>query len=217
MTKAAAEDDGRSDDNRNHQRYHTRRRQRLAMMMKTYRFFWTTHKWTGIALSVFFVVTAATGFLLLIKKKVDWIQPPMSVAAEGGVEDFITNQELFHVIFKQEHAEFSTIDDIDRVDFRPGDRVFKVRSRGGYSEIQICAVTGDVLSVGWRGSDLFERIHDGSIVGDWFHAWIMPLVSFGLLFLVFSGIWLWIEPVIRRSRRRRRARREREAFAAGHG
>ncbi|MHC4741893.1 MAG: PepSY domain-containing protein, partial [Planctomycetota bacterium] len=96
--------------------------------MQTYKFFWKTHKWVGILLALVFLNVAITGILLLEKKNFSWIQPPTMSGQEGGVGDFIDTQELFEVVFSQENANFRSIEDIDRVDFRPGKRVFKVRS-----------------------------------------------------------------------------------------
>jgi len=80
-----------------------------------------------------------------------------------------------------------------------------VRSEHNWSEIQVDAVTGKVLSTGKvRRSDLFEQIHDGSFWADWVHEWVMPFVSLALLFMVFSGLWLWIEPSVRKRRRKKR-------------
>jgi len=174
------------------------------MAVKTFKFFLRTHKWTGIILSVLLAMTAVTGFLLLVKKQVAWIQPPTMKGAAGEVEDFITNQRLFEVVLSHGHADFQAMDDIDRVDFRPDKRVFKVRSLHNNAEIQVDAITGDVLSIDVRRSDLIEQIHDGSFFAGWFHDWGMPVVALALLFLVFSGLWLWLEPVIRKARRRRR-------------
>jgi uncharacterized iron-regulated membrane protein len=72
--------------------------------------------------------------------------------------------------------------------------------------MQVGAISGEILSVDWRPSDLLESIHDGSFVGGWMHDWIMPAVPVAMMFLVFSGIWLWVEPVVRRRKRRRRAK-----------
>ncbi len=180
--------------------------------MKTFKFFWTTHKWTGICLSLIFAGSATTGFLLLIKKQSDWIQPPTMEAAEGTIEDFITMEELFESVLRQGHPDFTSLEDIDRVDFRPGRRIHKVRSKHNWSEFQVDAVTGEVLSGrNIRRSDLIEQLHDGSFFGEWVHTWFMPAVSISLLFLTFSGLWLWIEPTLRRRRRRRNAK----ARAAG--
>lgn len=68
----------------------------------------------------------------------------------------------------------------------------------------MCAITDRILGQDWRPSDLLEDIHDGSFFGGWVHDWVMPIVPMTLLFLVFSGIWLWIEPIVRKRRRRAR-------------
>lgn len=164
-----------------------------------------THKWVGVIGTVAFLNVAVTGFLLLQKKSQDWIQPPTRTGAEGGAEDLITLEELFRVVLAAGHEDFRTVEDIDRVDFRPGKRVHKVRSRHRYAEIQVDAVTGKILSTDWRPSDLLEDLHDGSFYGSWAHAWLLPVLSISLLFLLASGVWLWLDPILRR-RRRRRAR-----------
>jgi uncharacterized iron-regulated membrane protein len=166
--------------------------------MRTFKFFWNAHKWTGLTLAIIFACTACTGFLLIIKKRATWIQPPTVTGAPGSPEQFISTQQLFAAVLAHEHPDFISIDDVDRVDFRPGDRTFKVISRHNYSEVQVCAISGEVLSIAWRPSDLIEDLHDGSYLGGWFHEWVMPVVACGLLFLVCSGLWLWIEPFVRR-------------------
>ena len=47
--------------------------------MKTFKFFWNTHKWMGILGGVVFLNLAVTGFLLLVKKDHAWLQPPTQV------------------------------------------------------------------------------------------------------------------------------------------
>lgn len=167
-----------------------------------YKFFREAHKGTGILLGVVILNIAVSGFLLLIKKDFDWIQPPTRTGAAGGVETFITNQRLFEVVFAQDHPGFHTLADIDRVDFRPDRRVFKVRSVHAHAEIQVDAVTGEVLSTAVRRSDLIESLHDGSYYGDWAHGWLMPATSAALLLLLGSGLYVWLQPKYRRARRR---------------
>lgn len=174
--------------------------------MKSFKFFWTTHKWTGIILAAIFAVLAVSGFLLLIKKDYDWIQPPTHEGADGRVVDFISNQELFEIVLDAGDPAFQSFDDIDRVDFRPHKRVFKVRSND-YHEIQVDAVTGEILSQQYRLSDWLETLHDGSLIAGWFHDWVMPVAACGLLFLTFSGLWLWLEPKYRRAKRRKHVAR----------
>jgi uncharacterized iron-regulated membrane protein len=169
--------------------------------MKSFKLFWTAHKWTGLALSVLFVCSAGTGLLLLLKKRVAWIQPVTQVGAPGEVSEFITIDAALDAAFALGDEELRSVDDVDRIDVRPSKRLYKIRSKN-LTEVQVCAVTGEVLSHATRRSDLIEQIHDGSFFAGWVHDWVMPLVSLGMLFLVGSGVWLWLEPKYRRHRRR---------------
>ena len=171
--------------------------------MATFKFFWKAHRWTGIVVAAVVLASSGTGFLLLLKKRVDWIQPPTLQGAAGGADEFITMQQLLDVVHAQDNPDFATLADIDRIDFRPDDRVFKVISKHHQSELQVCAVTGRVMSTGRRRSDLLEDIHDGSFWAGWWHDWAMPLFGVGLVFMTGSGLWMWIEPTLRRRKRRR--------------
>ena len=153
---------------------------RPSLRMKLFKFLWSTHKWTGIVLAIVLLNIAITGVFLLYKKDFEWIQPPTrrGTAVEGA--KFITTEKLFEVVLAQGHPDFKTVEDIDRVDFRPGRRVHKVRSQQNDTEIQVDAISGKVLSVATRRSDWLERLHDGSLFGDWAHDWLMPVTGFGL-------------------------------------
>ena len=175
--------------------------------MKLFKLLWTTHKWTGIVLGIVFLHTAVTGFLLLMKKDYAAIQPPTCQGAPGELAEFRSLQDVFAVVFAEDHPDFQNLDDIDRIDFRPGKRVHKVRSRHNHSEIQVDAVTGAILSRDWRPSDLLEDLHDGSFYARWAHAYFMPLVAIALAFMVGSGIYIWAWPVLQRRKRRRAAAR----------
>jgi uncharacterized iron-regulated membrane protein len=172
--------------------------------MGTFKLFWNLHKWTGLVASAMVLLTSVTGVLLLVKKRVDWIQPPTALGAAGEPGRFIPLQDAFEILLGLEHADFATTDDIDRVDVRPGRRVYKIRSKHHNAEVQVCAITGEVLSISTRPSDLIEQIHDGSFFAGWVHDWLMPAYAAALAFLAFSGWWLWLEPQYRRRRRRRR-------------
>ncbi len=139
--------------------------------MPTFKFFWNAHRWTGIVVAAVVVTSSVTGFMLLLKKRVDWIQPPTLQGAAGGAEDFITVQSLLDVVFAQDNPEFSVPADIDRIDLHPSDRVFKVISKHHYAELQVCAVTGRVMSSGrhgrtcWRTSTTARSGPAGGTIG----------------------------------------------------
>ena len=170
--------------------------------MKHYKIHRTIHRWLGIIFAIALINISITGLLLLEKKKFDWIQPPTQKGTEGTVDKFITNQRLFKVVFDENHPDFKNIEDIDRVDFRPGKRVFKVRSKNNYSEIQVDAVNGNILSIAKRNSDRIEAIHDGSIFGELTHQIFMPLVAVTTVILTITGLYLWLAPAIKRKKAR---------------
>lgn len=172
--------------------------------MRIYQYFRKTHKWAGILLSVVFLNSALTGILLLEKKKYVWIQPPTLTGSQGKAEDFISTRNLVEIVLSQDSTSFRSLEDIDRIDFRPGKRVFKVLSKHNYAEIQVDAVTGEILSTAWRPSDMLEDMHDGSYYADWLHATLMPVAGGGLLLLTVSGLYLWLAAWLRKRRQQRK-------------
>ena len=171
--------------------------------MQYSRFYRTTHKWLGVIFSVALLNISVTGLLLLEKKNFTWIQPETKTGASGSADQFITNQRLFDAVLSQKHADFKTVDDIDRVDFRPGKRLFKVRSKNNYAEIQVDAITADVLSVARRNSDMIETLHDGSIFGAFTHQYLMPATAVITLYLTATGLYLWLLPAAKRRAKRK--------------
>ncbi|MBI9016527.1 MAG: PepSY domain-containing protein [Phycisphaerae bacterium] len=171
--------------------------------MKHYKLNRTVHKWLGIIFAIAFLEIAVTGLLLLEKKNYNWIQPETKKGSEGGVEDFITNQKLFEVVLAAGHKDFSTMDDIDRVDFRPGKRVFKVQSKHNYREIQVDAVNNDILSIATRNSDMIEALHDGSYFGEFVHRWLMRAFAVVTVVLTITGLYLWLAPALKKAKRQK--------------
>lgn len=175
--------------------------------MSLLKFFRKTHKWVGIGAALILLNVSITGLLLLEKKAFDWIQPTAHEGSAGAAEDFIDLQTLLAVVFAQGHEDFKTVVDIERVDFRPDKRVHRVHSRNHFSEMQIDAITGEVLHVGRRRSDLFENLHDGTFYGSFFGGWVhlllMPVAAVALLFLTISGLYLWLTPLLNKRARRK--------------
>lgn len=178
--------------------------------MNSYRFFWQAHKWVGVTLAAFLLLIAVTGFLLLLKKEYTWIQPPTQRGAPGELASFLTLEQAWQRVEAAKHPDFQTPADVDRVDVRLSERVYKFRATRNHTELQLDAVTGDVLSIETRNSDFLESLHDGSWFAKPVHDYWMPLVALGVAFLSLSGIWLWIRPMLSRRARRRKQ------LAAGH-
>lgn len=160
--------------------------------MKPYKFVWEMHKWVGIVSALILINVSVTGLLLLEKKKVAWLQPPVQMGAPGTAADFITIGELYASVAQIQHPDFQDAAAIDRVDLRPDKRIFKVLSQHNHAEIQVDAVNGRILSIDRRRSDFLEALHDGNWFGPWMHGLIMPLAAVANILLVLTGLYLWL-------------------------
>ncbi|MCM8541902.1 MAG: hypothetical protein NE328_16655 [Lentisphaeraceae bacterium] len=78
----------------------------------------------------------------------------------------------------------------------------KIRANNNW-EIQIDQKSGDVLQVAFRRSDIIESIHDGSFFHDSAKLWLFLPSSLILLFLWFSGIYLFILPFLNKNKRKK--------------
>ncbi len=170
--------------------------------MKPYKFCWELHKWLGIVLCLILINISVTGLLLLEKKHCDWIQPPTREGQEGKPENFVTIQTALNRVLDCNHPDFDSVDAIDRIDIRPGKRIYKVLSKTHYGEIQVDAITGQILSVGVRRSDMLEQWHDGGMFGEWVHAMLMPLVAIANTILALTGLYLWLGPKTKKKKAR---------------
>ena len=173
--------------------------------MKLFRTLWQVHKWLGLALGLLLVLTAATGLLLLVKKDFDWIQPPTQRGTSGPPERYRPIHEVYGAVFALGIPELRDEGDIARIDFRPDKGIHKVRSRHRDLEVQVDAITLETFGPEVRRSDWIERLHDGSLLGEWMHGYVMPLAAVALIALAITGYLIWWMPIARK-RRQRRAR-----------
>ncbi len=164
-----------------------------------------SHKWAGISLAMFLLLVSITGLLLLHKKSFTFLQPPTLNGSAGDIEQMISTQQLLAVVLAQNHPDFQSVADLDRIAFRPTKRVHKVRSKHNHSELQVDAITGAILSDKKRNSDLIESLHDGTWFAGWVHSWLMTVVALGVFYLALSGLYLWLQPLYRKSRRKSRS------------
>lgn len=175
--------------------------------MTPFRILWEIHKWIGIVLGAVLMLTALTGVLLLVKKDFDGLQPPTRRGTAAPAEEMQPIHKVYEAVFALGLPQFRSEDDIDRIDFRPGKRVHKVRSKHDYLEVQVDAVSLAVLHPDGamvRRSDWLEQIHDGQWFADWVHGWFMPAYGLALIVLALTGYLVWLWPKISKARARRR-------------
>ena len=161
------------------------------------------HRIGALVVALPIVVIAVTGLLLLLKKDVGWIQPPSAAGTPGAPA--VAFDAVLDAVVGVPEAEVASWDDLDRVDVRPDKGIVKVRCANGM-EVQVDQVTGEVLQVARRRSDLIESIHDGS----WFHdsvkLWVFLPTGLVLCILWGTGVYLWLLPHLVRRRRREKRR-----------
>jgi uncharacterized iron-regulated membrane protein len=164
-----------------------------------FRFSRKLHKWISVFACLFLVLISGTGLFLGLKSKLAWVRPPtMEGTAVETEADIISIDAAMESAFTAGYAELAEPGDVDRMEYRPKDNLFKVTSKDGYREVQVDAGTGEVLSTGQRNDQLMEDLHDLSFFGDALHDWILPVVAVGLFVLGVTGIVMFWTPVFRR-------------------
>ncbi len=157
------------------------------------------HRWIGFLASLFLALISVTGFFLAMKDRFAFMRPPVQEAVKlESAEQILPVARILEVAFGAGHPELSEIKEVDRVDYRPGDNVFKVVSKDGYREIQVDGTTGTIVSDAFRNDQLMEDIHDMSFFADAAHGYLLPIVAVGLLLLSLSGIFIFFTPIYRR-------------------
>ncbi len=173
-------------------------------LTRSLRLFRRYHKYVGLALASFLLVSALTGLLLGWKKDVGWIQPPTQRSERPGLDQWMDLEYLAETARAALRQAKPGLGDygVDRLDIRPDKGIVKVLFVRGWWEVQLDGRSGEVLSVARRNSDWIEALHDGSIVSDGFKLVSMNLLGLGLLLMVLTGLWLWYGPRKIRGRRR---------------
>ena len=158
------------------------------------------HRWASVLIALPLLLVIGTGLLLMLKKEVAWIQPPIQQGSTK--EPGITFDRILAIAQSVPEAEINGWEDVDRLDVRPLKGMLKVRAMNRW-EIQIDGVTGEVLQVAFHRSDLIESLHDGSFFHDKVKLLIFLPSALILLLLWVSGIYLFILPYLARRNRHR--------------
>lgn len=163
-------------------------------LVKSVRNYRKVHKWIGLVLALFLLLSALTGILLGWKKNVGLLQPPTQSGANKEMTSYRPVDELAKVSIQAVDSLGLTADNFDRIEYRPTKGIAKVIFDKGSWEVQVDASTLKVLSVAKRHSDWIEHIHDGSIISELFKVVSMNILGIGLVFLIVTGLWLWYGP-----------------------
>lgn len=174
----------------------------MQKMVRSLRAFRQWHRWVGVSLLVFIVISSLTGILLAWKKNVDLLQPATHFAPANDQPWLGISQigQIALEAFDQAHPGENL--QVDRLDVRPDKGIVKVLL-DNYWEVQVDGYSGQVLSIARRHADWIEKVHDGSILSDTFKLWLMNTLGLGLLFVSLTGGWMWWGPKQIRKRKRK--------------
>lgn len=173
--------------------------------MKAQKLLRQIHHWGSPIIMLPLGLVIVTGILLMLKKDIDWIQPP---TARGEAPIAIPSQsfdDLFTVAKAVPELDLQDWRGLERVDVKPGKGVVKFVAANNW-EAQIDTETGEVLQVAYRRSDIIESLHDGSFFADWVKKGVF-LPSAVVLFVLWgTGIYLFVLPHWKNWQKRRKAR-----------
>lgn len=185
---------------------------RKEMLTRFLRWLRKLHRRIASILFFFFFIISITGFLLGIKKHTGGAILP---ATQTGTTDDLSlwlpvdslHTLAIQALYDSVSPEISP--ELERIDIRKQKGVAKFVFIENYIGIQVDGATGKILQIETRRSDFIENIHDGSILDYLFKTENEQLkliytiiMSMSLLFLTFSGFWLWYGPVILRKLRK---------------
>ncbi|WP_031428862.1 PepSY domain-containing protein [Flavimarina sp. Hel_I_48] len=176
-------------------------RKKQAKFLRTTR---KVHRIMGILLFVFFIVISVSGILLGWKKHSNGVLLPATTKGTSTeLAEWLPLQELEERAFQVLH---DSVDDnlslsLDRIDVRKEKGIVKFIFAEHLNSIQLDGATGKVLQIGIRRSDFIERVHDGSILDDYFNisngfikVTYTTMMGIALLLFSLTGFWLWYGP-----------------------
>lgn len=164
---------------------------RIAKSVREYR---KWHKYAGLSLAVFVLISAVTGILLAWKKNVSLLQPPTQKGQTVVMTEWKPVDSLADVAVAAVDSLGLDSSNLDRIEYRATKGIAKVIFDTGSWEVQVDATSLEVLSVAKRHSDWIEHLHDGSIISEGFKLISMNTLGLGLLLLLITGLWLWWGP-----------------------
>ncbi|MFN3802141.1 PepSY domain-containing protein [Belliella pelovolcani] len=170
------------------------------------------HKWFGVPIAVFLILVSVTAIMLAWKKEMRLIPTSQKTRVAEGA-NWIPVEQIIVAATTHMKDSVGKSYEIDRVDIRPDKGIAKVVFKRHFTEIQVDGLSGEILSVSQRNSDLIEKIHDGSILDFIFgrdggvkHIY-STVTSIFLILLCVTGLMLWYNPKAIKKEKARRIER----------
>jgi uncharacterized iron-regulated membrane protein len=179
-----------------------------AWSLRLARFSRRLHKWVGAVLALVMGSLAVTGAFVAFKGEIEYLQPAGRSGAKGDLAAALPPVRVGEIVLALGLPEARSWKQINRIELRPAKRMYKVRLEPGSAwrsprEIQVDAMTGEILNDGLRGDQLWMDLHSLAVFGDGTRMVGMALAGLSLLWLSLSGLYLFFYPPWFKSRKRR--------------
>ncbi|MEM6538362.1 MAG: PepSY domain-containing protein [Pseudomonadota bacterium] len=161
------------------------------------------HHWGSLLIMVQMGLVIGAGLLLMLKKEINWIQPPTQKGIDRVAVPSLSFDALLEVASGVPELELSDWESLARVDVKPNKGVVKIVASNNW-EAQIDTTSGEVLQVAYRRSDIIEQLHDGSFFADWVKLYVFFPSGIVLFVLWGTGIYLFFLPHYKRFQRDRK-------------
>jgi len=171
---------------------------------KLLRIFRKVHRTTGAFLFIFFFIVSVTGLLLGWKKNSGGLLQSKSYQGTSvQLKDWLPIDSLHKNACKilQDSISANSTLELERIEIKKDKGMVKFIFAENYWGIQLDGATGKLLHIERRRSDIIEKIHDGSIVDDYFKTgsgffklFYTTVMGFALLLFTITGFWLWYGP-----------------------
>ena len=173
--------------------------------MKIQVLFRQIHHWSSIIVALPLMVMIGAGLILMLKKDIDWIQPPTQSGIVVDAGPTASFADMFAAVAAVPEAGVTHWSDLDRVDVKPDKGVVKFISHSRW-EVQVDASTAEALQIAYRRSDLIETIHDGSFFAGWTKHYLFLPSGIILACLWLTGLYLFFLPHVKKALSKRRWR-----------
>ena len=158
--------------------------------------FW--HKWHRV-ISIFialpFLLTITTGILLISRSFNPWVQPRDRIESRSELK--ISFAQILESAKTVPEAQVQSWQDISQIEARPANGSIHVRTKTQW-DIQVDGATGQVLTNGYHRLSLLTALHEGAYFGKIVHFGIFLPMALGVLFLLISGVVIYLQPFFKK-------------------
>lgn len=161
------------------------------------RWFRSWHRWVSMAVTIPFFITILTGILLASRGFNSWVQPDYRKVQASLKLSF---DQLLEIAKSSPQAKIQSWDDVSQIDIRPSQGNVRIRSKHDMWELQINGETGEILSSRPRRVSWLVALHEGAYFGNLVRYGIFFPSAIGVLFLLLSGVYLYLRPLLRKQK-----------------